>query len=222
MPQGSSRNNPITISGRKIFASPTTFTCQDGSYFKQEARSRVNVKNQSTLVLESGALYEVGDGAVLDIKATGCLHVKSGATLRVSGTGHVEIESGAYICIEDGADIELVDFLSSVNLHTGHLLGTPSGGSSCTSTPLTSFALTAGSAGSIRVPGGPRFIQNTVYTGDAYELWQTIQAGHHVTDQVPLGNVILENGSHVIMDAEGAVRLEPGVEVKQGALLEVR
>ncbi len=215
-------NNPITISGRKIFASPTTFTCQDGSYFKQEENSRVNVKNQSTLVLESGSLYEVGDGAVLDIKATGCLHVKSGATLRVSGTGHVEIESGAYICIEDGANIELVDILSSVNLHTGYLLGTPSGGSSCTSTPLTSFALTAGSAGSIRGFGGPRFIQNTVYTGDAYELWQSIQAGHHVTNQVSLGNVILEDGSHVIMDAEGDVRLEPGVEVNQGAILEVR
>ena len=212
----------LLLNGRKIFASPTTFTCQNNSYFKQESNSTVNVKNQSALILEAGSLYEVGDGAVLDIKATGCLHVKSGATLRVSGTGHVEIENGAYICIDDGANIELVDILSSVNLHTGYLLGTPSGGSSCTSTPLTSFALTAGSAGSIRGFGGPRFIQNTVYTGDAYELWQSIQAGHHVTNQVSLGNVILEDGSHVIMDAEGDVRLEPGVEVNQGAILEVR
>ena len=204
------------------FITPTTFACQDGSYFKQEENSRVNVKNQSTLVLESGSLYEVGDGAVLDIKGTGCLHIKAGAKLKVVGSGRVTIKGGAYICIEDGADIELVNTSSTITLCTDYISGLPTSQSNCTSTPLTNFALATGSAGSIRECDCSRYIQDTTYYGDAHEDAETIHAGYHVTDQKPLGNVILENGSHVIMDADRNVRLEPGVVVKQGAILEVR
>jgi hypothetical protein len=204
------------------FITPTTFTCKNGSYFKQEENSRVNVKNQSTLVLESDALYEVGDGAVLDIKGTGCLHIKAGAKLKVVGSGRVTIKGGAYICIEDGADIELVNTSSTITLCTDYISGLPTSQSNCTSTPLTNFALATGSAGSIRECDCSRYIQDTTYYGDAHEDAETIHAGYHVTDQKPLGNVILENGSHVIMDADRNVRLEPGVVVKQGAILEVR
>lgn len=204
------------------FITPTTFSCRDGSYFKQEAHSTVNVKNSSTLVLETGSLYEVGDGAVLNIKPTAVLHIKSGATLKVTGTGHVEIQDGAYICIEDGAHIQLVDQLSSLNLHTGYIAGTPFQQSNCTSTPLTSFVLASGSNGSIHTFSSNRYIQKKTYTGNVYEAWNEIYAGYNVTSFLRPGDVVFENGAHVILDAEGTVRLEPGVIVKQGAVLEVR
>lgn len=211
-----------TSSTTDDFITPTTFTCRNNSYFKQEANSRVNVKNSSTLVLESGSMYEVGDGAVLNIEPTATLHIKSGATLKVNGSGHVEIQDGAYICIEDGANIELVDFLSSLNLRPGHIAGAPSQQSDCTSTPLSSYTLVSGSAGSIRTFSGTRFIQNKTYLGDAYEAWNDIIAGYQVVSGQRAGNVVMENGSHVILDGVGEVRLEPGVIVKQGAILEVR
>lgn len=211
-----------TSSTTDDFITPTTFTCRNNSYFKQEANSRVNVKNSSTLVLESGSMYEVGDGAVLNIEPTATLHIKSGATLKVNGSGHVEIQDGAYICIEDGANIELVDFLSSLNLRPGHIAGAPSQQSNCTSTPLSSYTLVSGSAGSIRTFSGTRFIQNKTYLGDAYEAWNDIIAGYQVVSGQRAGNVVMENGSHVILDGVGEVRLEPGVIVKQGAILEVR
>lgn len=204
------------------FITPTTFSCRNGSYFKQEARSTVNVKNESTLVLEAGSMYEVGDGAVLNIEPTAVLHVKSGATLKVTGTGHVEIQNGAYICIEDGANIQLVDQLSSLNLRPGYQTGTPSQQSNCTSTPLTSYTLVSGSAGSIRTFSGTHYIQNRTYSGNAYEAWDEILAGYYVTTALRPGNVVLESGSHVIMDGVGPVKLEPGVKVKLGATLEVR
>lgn len=204
------------------FITPTTFSCRNGSYFKQEARSTVNVKNESTLVLEAGSMYEVGDGAVLNIEPTAVLYVKSGATLKVTGTGHVEIQNGAYICIEDGANIQLVDQLSSLNLRPGYQTGTPSQQSNCTSTPLTSYTLVSGSAGSIRTFSGTHYIQNRTYSGNAYEAWDEILAGYYVTTALRPGNVVLESGSHVIMDGVGPVKLEPGVKVKLGATLEVR
>ncbi len=204
------------------FITPTTFSCKNGSYFKQGTRSTVNVKNSSTLVLEAGSMYEVGDGAVLNIEPTAVLHVKSGATLKVTGTGHVEIQNGAYICIEDGANIQLVDQLSSLNLRTGYITGTPSLQSNCTSTPLPSFTLTNGSNGNIHTFLGNGYIQRRTYTGNAYEAWNKIYAGNHVVLFARSGDVVLENGSHVILDAEGPVRLEPGFKVNQGAVLEVR
>ena len=215
-----------TSSTVKDFITPTTFTCRNGSYFKQDTFSIVNVKDSSTLVLESGSIYEIGDHAVLNIDSSGTLIVKSGATLRVKGTGHVEIKNGAYICIEDGANIELVNVLSSVNLRQGYSLGVNPDASSpagnCTSTPLTSFALVSGSTGQIHDFTTNRYIQRTTYFRDAYVAGDNIWAGSCVLPFPPYGNVNLENGSHVILDAVGDVHLEFGVNVKLGATLEIR
>lgn len=215
-----------TSSTVKDFITPTTFTCRNGSYFKQDTFSIVNVKDSSTLVLESGSIYEIGDHASLNIDSSGTLIVKSGATLRVKGTGHVEINKGAYICIEDGANIELVNVLSSVNLRHGYNLGVNPDASSpagnCTSTPLTSFALASGSTGQIHDFSTNRYIQRTTYYRDAYVAGNNIWAGSCVLPFPPYGNVNLENGSHVILDADGDVHLEFGVNVKLGATLEIR
>ena len=210
------------------FVTPTTFQCQNRSFFKQEQGSTVNVKNQSRLVLEAGSVYEINDGAVLNIMSTGSLHVKRGATLRVKGAGHVEVQNGAYVCIEDGANIELVDELSAVNLRQGYQTGlnptaTPmEENGNCTTRPLTEFALAAQSQGAIHSFYMDNYIQNRNYTGNAYESGNKILAGHHITQQIAPGDVILEEGSHVILDADDEVRLEPGVEVQLGATLEVR
>lgn len=215
-----------TSSTVKDFITPTTFTCRSGSYFKQDTFSIVNVRDSSTLVLESGSIYEICDHAVLNIDSSGTLVVKSGATLRVKGTGHVEINNGAYICIEDGAIIELVNALSSVNLRQGYNLGvnpdasTQSG--SCTSTPLTNFAIATGCAGSIHKFTVNRYIQRTTYYGDTYVAGKNIWAGSHVLPQALHGAVIFENGSHVILDGNADVHLEYGVNVKLGATLEIR
>ena len=217
--------NPVVLNGRKVFADPTTFTCLNGSFFKQEPSSTVNVQNLSTLVLEAGSEYEIHDGATLNILNTGTLHIKSGATLRIYGTGHLEVHSNGYICIEDGAIIELVDSLSAINLRQGYQLGVNTVGPAplytCTSTPLTSYALTS-SNGSVHEFVAERYIQDTTYWGNAYETGLSIMAGSHVTTQRPNGDVFLQVGSHVIMDADKEVRLEPGFVVKRGAILEVR
>lgn len=220
-------NNPSIINGEKIFSSPTVFTCLENSYFRQEPFSNVNVKNMSSLVLEKGSLYEIEDNATLNIQPTATLQVKSGATLRVHGAGHIEIKNGAFICIEDGANIELVGELSAINLRHGYQYGqNPSAStthSNCSSTRLPSYPLAIGSQGHIyEYKNSNLYIQDTTYYGNAYEIGNTIQAGYQVTTEKPYGNVIFENGSNVIIDAENDVRLMPGVNVKRGAVLSVR
>ena len=69
---------------------------------------------------------------------------------------------------------------------------------------------------------GNTYIQNRTFIQDIYFTGDTIRAGHHVTDQVPTGNVLILNGSDVILDGDDAIYLEAGVEVKIGGTLEAR
>jgi len=217
-------NPSQTSSIQEDFITPTVFTCRPGSYFKQEPHSTVRAIRQSTLVLDSGSVYEVGDGAQLRIEPSAALLVRNGATLRVLGRGHVEVLDSAHICIEPGAIVELVDPLSVVNLRQGHLCGLPDGSGitpsdACSPTPALHPVVGLG-----RIADGfatERCIQNTVYTHDAYETGSAIRAGHSVC-QPPHGNVVILPGANIILDSEGATLLAPGIEVLPGATLEVR
>lgn len=94
--------------------------------------------------------------------------------------------------------------------------------STCTSTPLTCFTLASGSSGQIHSFTTDRYIQRTTYYGSAYVAGNNIWAGSCVIPIPPFGSVNFENGSHVILDGEGDVHLEMGVNVKLGATLEIR
>lgn len=153
--------------------------------------------------------------------------MKRGATLRVCGAGHVEIGDRAYICIEDGANIHLLDTLSAVNLMPTTTCGVYAGGSApagnCTNTDLTQFPLQVGSKGAIhRHNNNTVYIQRKTYTGKAYIYGSQIYAGNNVMPLNKPGDVVVKNGSHVIWDAMNGVHLEPGVRVEAGGALEVR
>ena len=216
-------NNPITLEGQKVFTDPTVFTCRNGSYFKQEAYSTVNVINNSTLVLDSGSVYEINDNAVLNIESSGTLVVKSGATLRVKGRGYVDVKNGGYICVENGATIELVDTLSMVCLRLGSQIGLKNG----VNNDMDCMCITSASAintignGTIGNFATDRCIQNTIYSTSTVETGNNIDVGYDVCNP-PYGDVIIQNNSNVVIDAGGDVELKNNVEVKQGSSLEVR
>ena len=217
-------NNPVNLFGRKIFADPTVFTCRDGSLFIQESFSTVRVSNQSLLVIEDGAEYSVEDGALLDIQSSGTLLVKSGATLHIKGSGRVEVRNGAYVCFEEGANIILDNVLSVINLHNDYYQGVNSVhqniAAQCVDDPLPVFPISGD--GRINVFSGNNYIQNRVYTGEAYETGMKLQVGYQVTDEIEHGNVIIDDGADVVFDAEEEVNLEPGTEVRLGGKLTVR
>ena len=206
------------------FITPTTFTCREGSYFKQEGGSTVNVINSSTLVIEDGATYELGDRAVLNIEQTGSLIVRNGATLHVKEAGHVEIKNGAYVCIENGANIVLDDTLSMVNLRPGYINGLNTalnGNLECGCTLLPSEISVNGHGQLNDNFSGTRCIQDTIYTESAHESGEKLNAGYDVCEP-PLGNVKITNGAKVIFDGEKGVFLKNGIEVELGSSLEIR
>lgn len=217
-------NNPIDLNGQKVFTDPTVFTCRDDSYFKQEAYSTVNVINNSTLVLDSGSVYEINDNAVLNIEQSGTLIVKAGATLRVKGRGYVDVKNDGYICVEEGAIINLVDDLSSINLRMGSQIGLNNGvntsmGCSCITSVNDVVSIGKGNINSDFNLN--RCIQNTTYSTDEIEVGNNIEVGYDVCDP-QYGNVNIKKGSNVILDSDGDVLLKNGVEVELGSSLEVR
>ena len=215
-----------TTSVLEDFITPTRFACRNGAFFKQEPYSVVEVKNGSTLVLENGSVYEVGDHASLTIEPSATLVVKSGATLRVLGSGHVEVADLAYICVEDGAYIDLVDTVSAVNLMPLAVQGTYSYGNvpqcTCTLADITEYPLAHGSNGGIYQCNTDRIISSTTYTHDAYECGLNIRAGRISDGMTRPRDVVIDNGTRVVMDAAQSVSLEPGFKVNAGGRLEVR
>lgn len=215
-----------TSSVLEDFITPTRFACRNGAFFKQEPYSVVEVKNGSTLVLENGSVYEVGDHASLTIEPSATLVVKSGATLRVLGSGHVEVADLAYICVEDGAYIDLVDTVSAVNLMPLAVQGTYSYGNvpqcTCTLTDITEYPLAHGSNGGIYQCNTDRIISSTTYTHDAYECGLNIRAGRISDGMTRPRDVVIDNGTRVVMDAAQSVSLEPGFKVNAGGRLEIR
>ncbi|GHU69256.1 hypothetical protein FACS189413_07850 [Bacteroidia bacterium] len=65
------------------------------------------------------------------------------------------------------------------------------------------------------------YIQNLTLDHDYYIQGRHIYAGHHVTNTLPQGNVLITNNANVIFDAAENVVFEPGFECALGATFEV-
>ena len=66
------------------------------------------------------------------------------------------------------------------------------------------------------------YVQNRTFNTQAYIAGSTVCAGHHVTNDIPYGDVIISPSADVIIDADADTFLESGVEVSLGGQLEVR
>ncbi len=215
--------NPRLFNQQKIFADPTVFTCRDGSTFTQKENSVVNVINNSTLTIESGATYIVEDNASLNLLSNSTLIVEDGATLKVVGRGHVEIDASAYLCLGEYANLILLDELSALNFHHEAVLGvdtTEHPEATCSSSDFESIAFTGN--GHLINYNNSCYVQNRTFSTQTYLTGSTVCAGHHVTNDIPYGDVIISPRADVIIDADADTFLESGVEVSLGGQLEVR
>ena len=80
-----------TVTG--LFAGRTQWTCEAGSYFRQNDSTHVYLTENSSLIFQSGSTYEQEEAAVMCVQAGCTLHVQDGANMLFMGT--LEIDSGA-------------------------------------------------------------------------------------------------------------------------------
>ena len=104
------------------FAPTTTMICESGSNFVQQYASEVRLTEKSSLVLECGSRYEVGNGASLIVDSTASLVLNAGDSLIVKGGGYVLVKNCGNL-IYNGGTIFLQDASSVLeiagNLHIG-------------------------------------------------------------------------------------------------------
>ena len=85
-----------TVTG--LFAGRTQWTCEAGSYFRQNDSTHVYLTENSSLIFQSESIYEQAEDAVMHVQ-TGCsLLVQSGANAKFLGT--LEIDSGAVVTLD--------------------------------------------------------------------------------------------------------------------------
>ncbi|MBO7446100.1 MAG: hypothetical protein J6T86_06800 [Bacteroidales bacterium] len=84
-----------------LFAKRTRWTCEGGSYFRQDSTSTVLLTEKSSLVFLKNSKYEMLPTAGLQIMAGCTLDLRPGADVRIGGT--LTVDSGGVALVSDTA-----------------------------------------------------------------------------------------------------------------------
>ena len=84
-----------------LFAGRTRWTCENGSYFRQDSASALILTENSSVTFENGSRYELSKGARVEIHAGCSLIVRPGAKIQLKGI--VEVDSGGVLTLYDTA-----------------------------------------------------------------------------------------------------------------------
>ena len=92
---------PTRDSETGLFAGRTRWTCENGSYFRQDSASALILTENSSVIFENGSRYELSKGARVEIHAGCSLIVRPGAKIQLKGI--VEVDSGGVLTLYDTA-----------------------------------------------------------------------------------------------------------------------
>ena len=87
-----------------LFAGKTRWTCESGSYFRQDSASTLILTENSSLLFENGSHYDLSKDARVEIHAGCSLAVQPGAEIQLKGI--VEVDSGGVLTLYDTAKMD--------------------------------------------------------------------------------------------------------------------
>jgi len=190
------------------------------STFDMPYNGTITVNNGAALLI-TGTI-NLHDGNKIIVENGGTIKFSSTSHINIEGSGEIEVNSGGYFCIEQGASVYLTDYNSVINLRDGYIVGTNSSvlpSSSCISSPW-SYSTTGN--GSINRFNQNVYIQNETISDDRYYSGKNIYVGRNVNPAATQGDVVIENGASVILDADEDVHLEGGFEIETTGGFEIR
>lgn len=172
------------------------------------------------ITVQSGGTLKLSDVIVGDfnitIKSGGCLIINDDLTIQ--GDHRITIEDGGYLCIASDASVNLQNEFSVIIISPNAHLGCPS----CSENCITSYSdLSHIGDGRFEVYEEIDFVQNITITSDYLVMGDTVYAGYDVTSTKPVGDVKVEDGGSLIIQANEAF-LTKDVEVKLGGELKIQ
>ena len=177
------------------------------------------------IVVENGGYLSIKNTSLTDYSVT----VQSGGTLIISedlliaNNCCIIVESGGFICIETGANITLQDGLSLIILKPGYIEGVNTNIIPNPGTCLSNlYSIPISGNGSINSFYQNTYVQNETISLDRYITGNNIFIGHAVTTLKPQGDVFINSGANVIIEALENITFDYGFELQLGTTLETK
>ena len=222
----------ITLNDGGAFSFPCDVTMPQNAY--------IHINNNAACVINGGNVHSVTNndwkGIQVNSGGTLCLSnteiqdyniiVNNGGTIvvdgniSISGDHYIKVCDGACICIDEHATITLEDPFSVIYIAPNVSLGC-SNMSNAHCIDAIGDIITSGN-GKIAAYNDINYIQNETINTDTLVTGSSVMAGYNVTNQKPVGNVIVTSDGHLRIQATGDVVLTRDVEVQQGGELEIQ
>ena len=222
----------ITLNDGGVFSFPCDVTMPQNAY--------IHINNNAACVINGGNVHSVTNndwkGIQVNSGGTLCLSnteiqdyniiVNNGGTIvvdgniSISGDHYIKVCDGACICIDEHATITLEDPFSVIYIAPNVSLGC-SNMSNAHCIDAIGDIITSGN-GKIAAYNDINYIQNETINTDTLVTGSSVMAGYNVTNQKPVGNVIVNSDGHLRIQATGDVVLTRDVEVQQGGELEIQ
>ena len=194
-------NSILTIEGNITLTDNVRIICETGSKIIITPSGTLNICDNSKILVD------------------GTMQIENLSHINIYGSGKIEVNNGGYFCVKSGANISLSDLNSCINLYTGSNLCIPTcpTGHGCI-TLIQNINKTG--LGTINNSFDTDvFIQNTTISNSNYYTGRNIFVGRDVDVNQPYGDVIINNGANIILNAENAIIFSNGVRQTSGTLI---
>lgn len=199
----------------------------------------IHLQNGGNLTIDGGSLHSITDkwkgiivenGSTLIMSNTSILDynivVENGGTLVVedditlSGEHYIRVKNGGCICIDENATVTLTNTFSVIELYPNALLGCNNMTSAHCVSDIEDILITGN--GQIATYDNDTYIQNETISTERLATGSSVLAGYNVTDQKPVGNVVVTSSGDLRIQAIGDVTITRDVEVQQGGSLTIQ
>lgn len=209
----------VTISCDMTFSSQGYIEVKNGGVLTVNEASLHSIQNSwGGIIVQSGGQLLLSNVTIGDynivVKSGGCLIVNNDLTIH--GNHSITIEDGGYLCISNDAAVNLVDAFSIIDIAPDAILGCLS----CNNCVSLHTDLSNSGNGSYVTYNGTLYLQNTVITSDFLATGEIVNVGYDITDDIPYGNVIVEEEGALMIKANETT-LENGVHVELGGTLTI-
>lgn len=202
-------------------------------------QAAIHLQNGGNLTIDGGSLHSitdkwkgivVEDGSTLILSNTSILDynivVENGGTLVIedditlSGEHYIMVKNGGCICIDENATVTLTNTFSVIELYPNALLGCNNMTSAHCVSDIEDILISGN--GQIATYDDVTYIQNETISAERLATGSSVMAGYNVTNEKPIGNVIVTSSGNLKIQSTGDVILTRDVEIQQGGSLTIQ
>ena len=136
------------------------------------------------------------------------------------GEHYIRIKNGGCICVDEQAIITLTSPFSAIELFPYALIGCNNITSAHCVDDIEDISISGN--GTVVTYDSVNYIQNETISSDSIVTGSSVLAGYNVTDQKPVGNVVVTSSGDLRIQAIGDVTITRDVEVQQGGSLTIQ